>query len=263
MWVKNSRGYTIIEVLIFLAVSMLLMSLVAGAMGGQEEDTRFRQSVRAFEQDLQDIYNDVSTGYYATVNPANNGFTCQQIGDGSEIDINPGGTVEQGSNAGCVFLGKILRFELTTDRYTAYTLVNSSTARSIADIKARMLGTAAAKNQGLTEAKQTSSGLTFRKVISTTDGSRTVAGLGVISQFNSIDTVTGLNSGSAARVNVLEYTGGYAGAEVRAADLSPINSPTLLCLEQSDTGRTASVEINNTGVQTANTKIKDWDSRCN
>lgn len=100
----DNNGYTIIEVMIFLAVSAGLLVSVMAAISGQQQKTRFATGVRDFETKIQDIVNDVETGYY----PSNGETTCQENGANLEVVQVPR---PQGTNEQCVFLGKAIKFE--------------------------------------------------------------------------------------------------------------------------------------------------------
>lgn len=98
-------GYTISEVMIFLAVSTALFVLVASQINGQQTKSDFTQTARNFESRIQDLANDVSTGYYNN----NNNFSCT-ASPGTTPSINPpvaGQT--QGSNTGCILVGQLIR----------------------------------------------------------------------------------------------------------------------------------------------------------
>lgn len=101
---SNAAGFTIVEVLIFLAVSAAMFVTAVLIIGGQQNKTEFTNTVRDFETRVTDIANDVSTGYY--VRPQN--FDCT---------VGPSGPVYStvankaiGTNERCVFIGTVLKF---------------------------------------------------------------------------------------------------------------------------------------------------------
>jgi type II secretory pathway pseudopilin PulG len=99
------RGYTIVEVMVFLAVSGGLFISAAMLMSGQQQKTQFAQSIREIESQIQDVMNDVSTGYYANTN----NFKCSAPTAGSRPLITDGSN-EQGANEGCIFIGRVMQF---------------------------------------------------------------------------------------------------------------------------------------------------------
>ncbi len=100
---RRSHGYTIIETLIFIAVSgMMFMSAVI-LVGGRQQEVEFSQGVRDLENKLKDTLNDVSTGYF----PANNSLNC---------------TIATGAGAG-VFRQSLLLEGVAKDQATAVSLL--------------------------------------------------------------------------------------------------------------------------------------------
>lgn len=117
---RNGRptgGYTVVETLIFLAVSALLAISALRLVGGQQAKTEFNQAVRDFDLRLQDAINDVATGYYYNTNS----FTCVRSGSAPLLAAGAG---QQGKNKDCIFLGQILGFGEDGGRaFSVYTLV--------------------------------------------------------------------------------------------------------------------------------------------
>ncbi len=102
----DSRGYTILEVMIFLAISGFMFVLAAGFVSGKQSRSEFRQGMNDINTQVQQVINDVSNGFY----PSNNTFTCKDIGAGSAPQLSAGSSGTQGSNQGCIFLGKVIQF---------------------------------------------------------------------------------------------------------------------------------------------------------
>lgn len=100
----NKLGYTIVEVMIFLAVSGFMFVLAAHFVNGKQAQAEFKQGTHDFQQQMQAVINDVSNGFY----PSNSNLNCTASGSGSPTIT--GGTTEQGQNKGCVFLGKTIQF---------------------------------------------------------------------------------------------------------------------------------------------------------
>lgn len=129
----GSGGYTIIEVMIFLTVSMAMFASVVGLVTSQNRKNQFTESVNTFNQNLQDIINDIDTGYF----PSNSDFNCVIDGAGKPAF----GTTarEQGKNQDCVFAGKSIAVN-TTDRtnFIVQTLVGRRTVNeggTLRDVK--------------------------------------------------------------------------------------------------------------------------------
>lgn len=98
------QGYTIIEVMIFLAVSGVMFLIAAAFVSGKQDQVQFRQSMNDINTQVQQVINNVINGYY----PSGTSFTCSVSGTGS-LSITSGGNT-QGTNAGCVFLGQVIQF---------------------------------------------------------------------------------------------------------------------------------------------------------
>jgi type II secretory pathway pseudopilin PulG len=117
---KQPWGYTIVETLIFLAVSSVMFVSVMLLVNGQQQRTEFVQAVRTFESEMQDIANDVSTGNSAYPFPA--GQSCKINGGGNLI-------IDNSSPAGqqrCIFIGRVLQFVpqgTNPQTYNTYTIV--------------------------------------------------------------------------------------------------------------------------------------------
>jgi type II secretory pathway pseudopilin PulG len=101
---KRVEGYTIVETLIFLAVSAAMFVSVMVLVSGQQQRTEFTQAVRTFEATMQDIANDVSTGFAAY--PFNPGDTCKVTGGGAVV-IN---SAPVGGQQRCIFIGRVVQF---------------------------------------------------------------------------------------------------------------------------------------------------------
>lgn len=118
---RPTGGYTILEVIIVLAITGSLLLSAMTLISGQQRKTEFTTAARDFEHRIQDIFNDVETGYYASSGqlkctndpPAYNGPTITAA------------NTALGTNEGCIFLGKALRFHGvggSATKYEAYTV---------------------------------------------------------------------------------------------------------------------------------------------
>ena len=114
----NSQAYTIVEVMIFLAISSALLIIALLFVGGQQRKTEFYQSIHDIEQQINDVMNNASTGYYAkTTN-----FKCF-------IDVS-GDLVfdttdqSQGTNQGCIFIGRAIQFGVGGSNGSGFNVYN-------------------------------------------------------------------------------------------------------------------------------------------
>jgi hypothetical protein len=99
-------GYTIIEVLVFLAVSGMLAVSAMLYVNGQQQRTEFDTGVRDFASKLEDITNDISTGYYAYGGK----FKCVASPNAQPNLTGGGATQKEGENSDCVYVGDVLHF---------------------------------------------------------------------------------------------------------------------------------------------------------
>jgi hypothetical protein len=94
----SNEGYTIVESMIFLAVTGAILVSAMLLIGGQQRKSEFNTGIRDIHSQLTDIVNDVSTGYY---NNPTTGLTCPYT---SRV------STELGGNADCVFVAKAIQF---------------------------------------------------------------------------------------------------------------------------------------------------------
>ena len=72
-------------------------------ISGKINKTEYSQSVQAIQTQTQQTVDNISDGYY----PNNNNFSCSNVAGAVSINGSVNG---QGTNAGCVFLGKVIQF---------------------------------------------------------------------------------------------------------------------------------------------------------
>ena len=230
-------GYTIVEALIFLAVSGGLLVASSTIISGRTENTKFSQGVVEVEQNLQDVFNDVSTGFF----PSNGLFSCDNTGpDGLNISSVASA---QGTNSGCIFVGKLIKFVPDSTDYTIYTMVGAKSATSLSSNSVKLLGIGT--NPGISDTKTNTISLNTKKVITTSSVSpgETYSAIAIVSDFG---TSAGSSvTGNASRVKLYGYTGSIG--SISASKLTPglfklLDAPVVICLDQSGTKK-ASIKI--------------------
>lgn len=122
------HGFTIIEVLIFLAVSGLLFLSAISLISGQQGNTDYKQSSHTMESTLQTLSTDVQNGYYSYFN-GSHGFGCILQ---NNVPYTTVGALNQGSNFGCTFIGKVIQFAPSDqpggqqyNQFVVYTIIGS------------------------------------------------------------------------------------------------------------------------------------------
>jgi len=100
---RKYAGFTVVEVLIVLAVTGLLFVSAASLISGRQNQAAFDQGIQQVQSQLQQVINDVASGYYPNLAD----FTCKNTGGLLTIT---GGSTAQGTNGDCLFIGKTLQF---------------------------------------------------------------------------------------------------------------------------------------------------------
>ncbi|HKR82222.1 MAG TPA: prepilin-type N-terminal cleavage/methylation domain-containing protein [Candidatus Saccharimonadales bacterium] len=96
-------GFTVVEVMIVLAVTGLLFVAAATLISGKQNQAAFDQGIQQVQSQLQQAINEVASGYY----PNLSNFTCKNTGGLLAISA---GAAAQGTNGDCLFVGKVLQF---------------------------------------------------------------------------------------------------------------------------------------------------------
>jgi hypothetical protein len=96
----QQSGFTTIEIIIVMSVSIALVASAVALFSTRIPRTQFAQAVNELDIKLKGVGNDVLNGYYAS----SGNISCTAGGD-----IQPGTNVEQGTTAGCIFLGRAIQ----------------------------------------------------------------------------------------------------------------------------------------------------------
>lgn len=122
---KNQKplGYTIIEVMIVLAVSGVIFLIAANFINGKQARTAFNQGVNGMASRIQDVIEQVTDGQYSDIP-----FNCAA---GTPLSISDtGSTNTQGTNTGCVFIGKFFQFDSASNPPSSYNIFSLAANRS-------------------------------------------------------------------------------------------------------------------------------------
>lgn len=126
----SPRGYTIVEVLIFMAVSGLMFVMAIYFVGGKQSSVEFRQGLFDINAEIRSAVNDVADGRFDALSFGSS-TRCQAPAAGGPPVINNSASVEQGANGGaqgCIFLGKVMQFNVadfggdSRNYYSTYTV---------------------------------------------------------------------------------------------------------------------------------------------
>lgn len=114
----QSRGYTIVEVLIVLAVTSALLLSVMLIISRQQGRTEFSQAINDIQAQINDVMNNVATGYYTNIGS----FSCTNVGGVPTLSTTAS---SQGTNKDCVFLGQAMQFKVDGNEsaFNVYNLI--------------------------------------------------------------------------------------------------------------------------------------------
>jgi competence protein ComGC len=116
--ITPTAGFTIVEVMIFLAISSFMFIVAIAALSGKQGQTEFSTGLGTFVSQLQTTISNVGTGYYNV--PSN--ITCSASDSGGtiypELSLRDG-TI--GQNSQCTYIGEVLEFGTTSGGNQAYT----------------------------------------------------------------------------------------------------------------------------------------------
>ena len=103
----GSSGFTIVEIMIFLAVSGLLFTMALLQMQGNQEKTEFSIGLGTITTELQSDISDVATGNYKIPDASMN---CSESSSGGRAILQPSGGPGLGANPLCIIIGEAITF---------------------------------------------------------------------------------------------------------------------------------------------------------
>lgn len=275
---KGEKGYTILEVLIFVAVSALIFVAAVGAISGRQAQVQFSQATREFEAKIKDIINDVTTGYF----PSNGQVQCAVIS--GSVSLSDGSNVPQGTSDQCLSIGKVIQFNPSSraDQITIFSLAGKRFVNGLQPVStiAEAEPIAVAKPDdatfnGTEETYTTLYGLRVTGVIRPISTTNIVeyGSVGIMSTFGG----TGLNASQSVQI------GGIIGSSLGQDKLTAVNiinqltdadPPTatgyfdrnteegvVICLESVD-GKTASLTLGVKGSAATELQIDNRNEAC-
>lgn len=130
MGIKRNSGFTIIEVMLFLAVTgALAVGILVGA-GVSIGQQRYRDSVNTLKSFIQTQYSEVTN----VVNDRDQTWTCNSTGN---VTSGPLGNGQPRGTGDCVLLGRFITVDATGTKLTASNVVgyrNPSATTASSDI---------------------------------------------------------------------------------------------------------------------------------
>ncbi len=121
MQLSAKSGFTIIEVMIYLAVSGILLSSAYVLITGRQNYSEFILGIRQIASNIRTDISNVSLGYYPSLD-----LKCQPKSGGG-ITITSTTTPSQGTNNGCQYIGEAIQFDPNNqpDEYNVYTVAGA------------------------------------------------------------------------------------------------------------------------------------------
>lgn len=116
----KDSGFSIVEIMIVLAVTGALFVSAAIMISGRQNQTAFDQAIREAQSQVQQAINEVAVGYF----PDSASFQCSAGAAGQAPQL-ASGSASQGTNSDCIFLGKALQFGVSgtdPEQFAVYTI---------------------------------------------------------------------------------------------------------------------------------------------
>lgn len=251
---NNRGGFTIVETMIVLAVTGVIFISAVTAVSGRQGKTQFNQAVNAAKTQIEQIIGEVQAGHY----PHMGNMSCRvgTASEGGDTNMVIGtGSVGQGSNDACVFLGKVIHFGDNNDpqKIGIYTLAGLRDAPNFASAKPTVV-------EPSTEFKNLQFGLSAVAAPATSSGA-----IAVVTPFGnagpagaSTETIRGTSG-----VNIIPIPGiavGSADANARATinttvrSQSPASGNTVVCYKSGTTAQSGRIVISSGGAVTLEIK---------
>lgn len=116
MGIKKSNGFTIIEVMLFLAITGALAVAILVGSGVSIGQQRYRDSVNSLQSFIQDQYSEVAN----VVNDRDQSWTCDST---AAVTQNSLGNGQPRGTSDCVILGRLITIDSTGTQLTATNVV--------------------------------------------------------------------------------------------------------------------------------------------
>jgi type II secretory pathway pseudopilin PulG len=196
----GSRGYTILETMIFLAVSGLMFAVAATFINGKQDQVSYKQGMNDINTQIQTVADSVTNGEF----PSSTNYSCSAAD--SEADVKPIISAPGSGSNYCTFLGKVIQFDVNDNptEYAVWSIAGRQYVTSPTNGQAPDSFTEAAPtpiyysgSNGLVSLGTLEDGLQFESIDKDTSGSlSSIAGFGFFNSFVSRDSYGTLETGS-------------------------------------------------------------------
>lgn len=262
MKIKKSQGFTIVETMIFLAVSGFMFAAAAVFINGKQASVEFKQGMNNFNTQIQGAMDDVANNNYAS----GGNFKCTPTGMGPSVTTI---SSAQGTNIGCDFVGKVIQFapqDTNGTGYNVYTLAGNqyvgpdyTNVNGDSNVSTTLAQAMPVAVDPLTEQNSTEFQLQITKVIAWDNNTpqKDVGAVGFFNSGGSYNSNNQLNSGAQNSGMINLYATNYgqpkAGIEsdikANLRNYSTANHPNpqvLICLKGGN-GQYGSITIGSSG----------------
>ncbi len=214
----QQAGLTIVETMIFLAVTGILVSSALVLFNGRIARAQFTQAVQELDSRIKTAINEVSAGTY----PTQPSYSCTVSGTAAP-SIQTGGTTKQGANTGCIFLGKVLQPGVSGGGCSATSLKDCTTLNIYTVFGRRTAPNDSNKVADSMTGGASSSGVRPKIADNLTQSIKLPNGLYVTSvNLNSASSPIGA---FAVLQSLGTYTGNALNAGAQSLDTWPVSSP--------------------------------------
>lgn len=193
-----------------MVVSSALFVAAAVLISGRQNQTAFDQSIRQIQGEIQQTMNDVAVGYFPDTD-----FRCAGTVVGPSLSS--AGATGQGTNNGCIFLGKAMQFKVNgtaPEQYATYALaglqqVNGREVGTLAEAQPKAVAPSTAEpgNPDISVDGKLQNGLTVSRMWYNNGGPNVnIGAIAFTSSMSSYDAGGGIKAG-AQQVNVFPVAG--------------------------------------------------------
>jgi len=116
MGIKTQTGFTIIETMLFLAVTGMLAAAILVGSGVAIGQQRYRDSVNSLKSYVQQQYSEVTN----VINSRDKAWTCDANGNVIEVDTSDG---QARGTSDCVLLGRYITVDSTGTKLTTSNVI--------------------------------------------------------------------------------------------------------------------------------------------
>ena len=281
----SNSGYTVLEVMVVMAVSAGLFFTAITAFGGRQQEVQFTQAVRDFDSRLSDISNDIASGFF---NNSDN-LECNVVSAPppamKKLNIFSGSDL-QGASDKCVFIGKVLQFQPqglseNKSKFKLITVLGSRYITASGTSPVNNLSEAAPKAiEQNVETIDLDWGLRVTKILyqnASVPSGQNIGSFGYFTSFTQsfTDGISEATLSDNQRVQHIPVLGSSFNSPTDdtgiLGDIETVTSPAspteiIICLQKADQSKRAMITVGKDGSYGTSvdfTESANYDSRCN